>query len=361
MRESGYEIAHYRPEHESQVVGLLAGLWKGDSDTRARQFRWKYVENPGGDQPLGIVALRGGEVAGFRGYFANRYVIGQHGDSVNILHPGDTCVAPQHQNRGLSVAMGNLALHYDPTRYRLFMNMTCSRNSLPGYMKLGFQPLAQKTRLLRPGSSLLSGFVNRKAEIYWPRVPSAVEFGRFGNVVVANSPRPGDMAAILAEQKQDLPALRLLQDEEFFAWRYRNPAGRYVFYFLMDGERVRAFIVAGMAANSLTAEIVDYGEPDARRYRELLRFIHDSRHFAALSVYQYGVDESLGKALADSGFSTTHPVLRPFVKSPAHPRALPLLIRPIRKSFSDDDFLVRGIDMRKIDSWRLKPICSDGA
>ena len=135
MIYSDYEVTYLQPEHEAQVVDVLQHLWKHDPAVRKRLFRWKYIENPHADRPLGIVALHRDRVVGFRGYFADRFELAGHNDNIGILHPGDTCVDPDHRNKGLLVAMANLASQFDGSRYRLFMNMTCSKDSLPGYLK----------------------------------------------------------------------------------------------------------------------------------------------------------------------------------------------------------------------------------
>ena len=38
---------------------------------------------------------------------------------------------------------------------------------------------------------------------------------------------------------------------------------------------------------------------------------------------------------------------------------LPLLIRPVKHNYSDSEFFVEGLDLRKIENWHIKGICSD--
>jgi len=361
MTDTEYDITHFRPEHESQVLDLLSVLWKQDRDTRAKLFRWKYLENPNCDRPQGIVALHDGRVVGFRGYFVNRYVVDGSSGTVDILHPGDTCVDPSHRNKNLSVAMGALATQYDTSRFRLFMNMTCSKNSLPGYMKMGFQPLAKKVRLVRYGLNPLRWLEGRKAQVHRPLAESRVKFGRFGHILVSNSPLPEEMASTIDNEVRARAALRLHQDRAFFAWRYSNPAHKYVFYFLMDGNSVRGYVTVDASPNNLNGEILDYGERDAQTLRQLLTFIIRRGDFAALSIFGYAADEQVTRVLTDLGFATVHPLKRLVKKDTAEQLALPLLIRPIEKTFTANDFVINGIDVRQFDNWRLKSICSDAA
>lgn len=366
MTDTEYEIARFRPEHEAQVLEVLKELWPQGDATRARLFRWKYLENPHADGPLGIVALHNGRVVGFRGYFADRFVLDGHNDNIGILHPGDTCVDPAHRNKGLSVAMGKLAMQYDTRRYRLFMNMTCGKNSLPGYLQLGFKPLTKRVRLLRHGRNPLRWLLHTwlaepRAQAARPLTESRIGFGRHGPVLVTDSPRPADMASIIEDRGHTTAVLRLHQDQAFFEWRYRNPVRKYAFYFLLDGAAVRGYVVVGVSANNLGGEIVDYGGRDDRAIREIVSHIDRSRHFMALWVFSHGVDEQLRKVLTDLRFSAVRPWPTILKQGSTEQLAFPILIRPTARSFAEGDFMIDGVDLRQIDSWQLKPICSDGA
>lgn len=365
MTAGRYEIAHFRPEHLDDVLAVLADLWPYDRETSARLFRWKYLDNPHADGPLGIVALHRGRPVGFRGYFADRFTIGGQGGSIGILHPGDTCVLPDHRNQGLSVAMGKLASQYDKSRYCLFMNLSSSRNSLPGYFALGFQRLSNRILLLRYGRNPL-----RWAIAAWSRRPARagkrparnrIRLGQYGNIVAADAPRPAEMASIIAAEKHADSALRLQQDSAFFAWRYRNPVRRYAFFFLQDGHAACAYLALGVSPDGRSATILDYGETRNGALREILNHVCACNAFMALSALGYGVDGRLGAILGELRFTGVHTPQTLFEKGSVEELAPPILIRPIEHSFGDEAFRVGALDMRRIEHWRLKPICSDGA
>ena len=359
--DPGYRIADFHPAYEAQVVNLLGGLWRCDSETRSRLFRWKYFENPFRDGPLGVVAIHDDKVIGFRGYFANRYVLGSQATKLGVLQPGDLYVDPDHRNRGLSVAMGRHAMAFDTPEHRLFLNLSCSKASLRGNLALGFQPLAAKVRLTRHGHNPLDWWRSRKGKTRRPLEESRIRFGQFGNVQVADSPLPAAMASIAANQRHAEDAFHLQQDCTFFAWRYRNPARKYAFYFLVDDNDVSGYVAVHVSANNVFGHILDYGEYRERAVREILTFIISSRHFPALSVVSYGADEQPRQLFADLGFSTTHPLKKLKPKPSSEQAGVPVLIRPIQQSFSDSDLMINTVDIRRINSWRFKPICSDAA
>ena len=210
-----------------------------------------------------MVSLYKGEVAGFRGYFAARFEISEKDNNHVVLFPGDTCVHPAHRRKGLSVAMGNMAMKEYAQRYRLFFNTTCTRNSLPGYRRMGFLSLAPK---------------------------------------------------------------------------------RYV--------------VMGVSPNNQRAYILDYSGKTGSEYKEILRYVTKAKHFNIISIYDFCLNDALRRALKSLGFQT-HSLVRSIEKR--RHGELPLLIRPVQEAYDEEDFLTEGVDVRRIENWSLKPICSDAA
>jgi GNAT superfamily N-acetyltransferase len=361
----GYEIVRFEPGHFDGVLDVLAGLWPYERAFSVRLFRWKHLENPHLDAPLGIVALHGGRVVGYRGYFADRFESEVGGEGFVVLHPCDTVVSPDHRNRGLSVAMGKLALDFDPARYRLFMNLSAGDNSRPGYLALGFQPLAPRVLLQRHGRNpvnwLRGAWSRRREDPARPPPSRRIRHGRFGDILVADSPRPADMAAIVAAEPRDGAALRLVQDVRFFEWRYRNPVRRYVFFFRMEGDAASAYAALDVSHDGISGSILDYAEARAGALAEVLNFVCKRRDFVALSAFSYGVDARLASILRAMAFVPVHTPKTLLRGGSVEAQAPPILVRPIASRYGEEAFRVGTLDMRRIADWRLKPICSDGA
>jgi len=355
MTSSEYYITPYRPEFRTQVVSLLRPLWGHDGEGHGPYFQWKYEDNPYTESPLGIAALFQGQVVGFRGYFATRFEITGDNDALIVLCPGDTCVHPDHQRKGLSVAMGNLAMEEYAPKYRLFLNTTCTRNSLPGYLKMGFLPLAPKVYVTR--CSLL-GLVKHtlSAPERAPLEASWIQWGRFKNILVSASPRPEEMSSLVAGQDRKDGSIRLYQDEVFLAWRFGNPRNKYVFYYGMEGDSATGYVVMGVSPNNRRGYILDYAENNSSVIREILRYVIRAKHFDLLSIYDFCLDDTWRHTLKGLGFKT-HSLVR-IIERRIHGE-LPLLIRPVKEAFTESDFFIEGIDSRKIENWSFKPIFPD--
>jgi hypothetical protein len=352
MSSASYEITSYRSEWGPQVAELMVHLWGADVEANRAYLRWKHEDNPFASEPLAIAALHAGRVVGFRGYSPLPFRAG--GAEVVILCPGDTCVHPDHRMAGLSVKMGAAAMRLYGDRYPLFMNWSCTKPSLPGYLKLGFRELAAKEYLTHAGPLATLRY------LLAPRGPrplaqSRIAFGRSGAVEVTAAPRPAEMAALAADDAA-AGTLALRRDETFYAWRLANPRGKYVFYYLVRDSGPEGTVVIGLSPNNRRGFILDFAGGEGDALGEIVRFILRAGHFDLLSVYPFCLTERQRRTLENLGFGITG--VMPYLETRRNGR-LPLLIRPVVETFGEEDFLIEGVDTREIAAWSLKPIGSD--
>jgi len=364
MTADAYEIVRFRPEHREGVLAALASLWRYGPGLCEEFFQWRHVENPCAAGVLGVVALHRGAPVGFRGYMAGRFRA-DDGAEVGVLYPCDTVVAPEHRNQGLSVRMGRLASEFGQAGYRFFINLTAGRNSRPGYLSLGFEPLGKRVLWQRHGRNPFLWAVNawskRDDRAAAPAARRRIRFGRFGDILVADAPRPADMAAVIAVEQSDGAALRIRQDAAFFAWRYRNPVRQYAFYFRMEGDAACAYAVLEVSPDGRSGAIVDYGEAREGALRSVLDRVCGSGDFLALTAQGFGVDARLGKILGELGFRPVHTTKTLLRRGTVDALAPTVLFRPVASRFEEQDFRVGALDLRNPAHWRLKPVCSDGA
>ena len=178
---------------------------------------------------------------------------------------------------------------------------------------------------------------------------------------------PEQMASIVEQQGYPDGKLCLHQDRSFFEWRYSNSTHKYIFYFLMKGSMPAGYVVVDVGRNNQTAAIIDYAQVCDDAVERILRSIIRAEHFVMLSIFRYGLDPHLSQVLTGLGFSL-HVSGSRFTRWQRGLRGLrggrdvlPLLIRPVREVFSEQEFIVHGLDVRDISNWVLKPVCSDSA
>jgi hypothetical protein len=251
--------------------------------------------------------------------------------------------------------MGNLAMQEYADRHPLFLNLSCTRNSLPGYQRMGFLTLAPKASVARYSLFRLARYIlapNKQR----PLIAGNFALGRSGAVLVSDAPRPEEMAALIAAQTRQDARLRPYQDAAFFHWRYRNPQQKYLFYYLMQDGGISGYVVLRLSPNNRRGYILDYEGGSGSALLQLLAHIIKGKEFDVLSIPSYGVDAVLGPALKTAGFRANGLVR--IIEKRLHGE-LPVLVRPVKKDFAEDDLFIEGVDVRRIENWALKPICSD--
>lgn len=351
----GYEIVPYGPSMQDGVVDLLKYLWGDNKEGNLSYFKWRYDENPYADSPAGIVALHKGEVAGFRGYFATRWQVAGRNNNIIILCPGDTCVHPAHRLKGLSVKMGKAADREYSMRHKIFFNFSSTKKSMPGYRKMGFYPLVNKSYLTRYSLPGLVRFVLQEKKVIMPD-PGRVAFGKFGDVLVSDRPMPGEMSAVIAGQNQPAGRITLFQGEDFFRWRFNNGRNRYLFYYHIRDGITAGYVVTGMLPGSQRGYILDHAADEKGSLEAIFRHIINADHFDMLSAYDFSLNDSLSSILEELRFKKDGMVQKGerYLQGEC-----PLFIRPIDQRSVEEDWFIEGIDVRDISNWEIKGICSD--
>ncbi len=335
-----------------RVADLLRHLTHAASSWNRDYLTWKYLDNPFVERPLGIVAVVGREVVGFRGYYATPWQVPASSYEILVLSPGDTCVHPGHRRKGLSVEMGRAAMQELHPDYRIFLNMTAGASSAPGYLRMGFVPLHDKSRLT------LTSF-GRWARAL-PRLRGSplagVEFGEFGDIAVSPDPLHEEMGRVAMDPSSSEAKLTPLQDERFFRWYFRVPRMNHVFYYAREHGRVTGYVVLRVEEFGQRATIADYSRRSFAAVARILRFLARSRTFSLISIYSFTPNPELRRLLDQLGFRVdcAYERLRRRMN-----RVWPLFVRPVRVNPEDEDWFVERLDIREISSWEISEIRSD--
>jgi hypothetical protein len=222
---------------------------------------------------------------------------------------------------------------------------------------MGFLALGQKVFMTRCSLLGLMHYIPT-AQRSLPLSSSRIRFGRYGKVVLSNRPEPEAMSSIVAAHAETGATIRLSRDEVFFRWRFESPRSKNVFYYAMEGDRLTGYLVMGISPNNRRGYILDYAEEGAAAVEDILESVIEARYFDLLSIYDFCLDNTFRQRLKGKGFKT-HSLVR-IIERKLHGE-LPLLIRPVKETFEENDFFIEGIDSRKLENWSLKPICSDAA
>ena len=353
--ESAYQIVPYEARMGDGVVRVLRHLWGKDDDGNRAYFRWKYEDNPYRQGPPGVVALHHDTVVGFRGYFATRWAVANQGELL-VLGAGDTCVSPDHRRKGLSVALGEAALATCTKGARLLVNTSSSRSSAPGYRRLGFVPVADRTYLHRYSLPKLAWYVAAtklgiKASARRSAGASAC------GLVVSDVPDVEAMARLVAEAPAR-PALAIVRDKTLFAWRFANPRSRYLFYFLRPVGSLLAYVALRLPRGGRRGFVIDYAERSPGVLERLIPLVTKAGHADVFSVWACGTQPDDRVAFEHGGFRPGG-LLGAIDGKISGER--PILVRPSTARPSEADWFVHGLDVRKSSNWRFLELASDAA
>lgn len=368
MQHSGYQIRLFDSDHLADAVSLLTGtLWSTDRKLNADYFRWKYHDNPYANQPLGAVALHGKNVVAFRGYFASQWLFGNNGGKTATLVPGDAITHPDHQSKGLSLAMGELAMESFAGDYSHILNTTAVQSLIASYLRNGFVPLGymsfyRKSNLSRDVKVMVRGALNRgmgkngAATRILPLEESLISLGSFDDIQVARDPRPAEMVDVVSGDQSAQSRIKVLQDEIFFRWRFENPKGRYVFYYSGCKNALSGYLVMALSSDARQGFVIDYAEKEPGQIARIFDHIIDRREVDELNVLNISVSGPLGEILNARRFTSRgfHRLVKKWVYGER-----PVLVRPIRAGFSESDWFLGGLDVRDPNNWQLKPSCQD--
>jgi GNAT superfamily N-acetyltransferase len=141
------DVRPYSDKDELAVLELLdASLGGGPAGSRSPAFfRWKHVSNPFG-RSYAILAEHGDRVVGFRTFMRWRFVV--DGTPVSAVRAVDTATHPDYQGQGIFRRLTLAAIDELRADTDLVFN-TPNEQSLPGYLKMGWQRVTDVSIQLR--------------------------------------------------------------------------------------------------------------------------------------------------------------------------------------------------------------------
>lgn len=233
--KSPVSIRQYFPTDRGDVLELDETVW---NRTRSEAwFGWKYEENPYVPEPPVFVARADGRVVGARPFMGFRLRIGSGDKVLTALQPSDTMVHPEYRGQGIFTRMTEAALdYYTDRKPELCFNFP-NEMSWPGYRKLGWRAVEERTTYYRPQDleTLLSvktkerveRLVGRAAALgaqtlfdAWTRYGLSRENGEF--TVERETGVPGEKFTKLYQQHVP-EEIHVYRDEQFYEWRFASP------------------------------------------------------------------------------------------------------------------------------------------
>jgi hypothetical protein len=111
-------------------------------------------------------------------------------------------------------------------------------------------------------------------------------------------------------------------------------------------------VVVGQLKKSDTVFILDYTENDIGSFETILKRIRHTPSVVTLSIRTVNLSEPVSDVLKKLRFKDNN------IKNK---QLCPILVRPTTPNPVEDDWFLNGLDMRDINNWKLRGICSEWA
>lgn len=350
---SGLQIREYRREDLNQVAELQRFLMGPNIELNRKYLEWKYHQNPFSIQPRAIVALRGSDIVGFRGFVPTPW-LAPGPTRFDLLTLADTCVHLNHRRQGLFRSMTEASLAtYSACGFPAIINLSTSPHPAAGYIKMGWRSIGTHGSLLRttPMKLLRVLMGNMKG------LPASVLHpGTYGNLRVEDRPQPDSMASIASRCVSQPALFTLYRNVDFYNWRFRNPREIYRFAFLPSSGNPKVFLVLRGRAEDNSVSIVDWGATETSLIRKAILSLLGQKCCPSLCVWDSRPISADGTMWRELGFRDTSR-LKQLGKIRRAP--LPLLIRPTVPDPSPKDWVIEALAIDNIANWQILEACSD--
>lgn len=196
----------------SEILEVLkASLGETSSKKTKEVWRYKHVENPFG-KSLVLVAVENEKIIGVRALMRWKWQLGNQ--VFSAFRAVDTATHPEHQGKGVFKKLTLKAIEIAKEQSDYFIFNTPNTQSLPGYLKMGWEEVDKLKIRIIPVNPL-NWLTNKQPKIYEINNNSS------------NSQLPGLLSNYI-KLKVDENKLFTLKSPKYLSWRYENnPLQKY--------------------------------------------------------------------------------------------------------------------------------------
>lgn len=345
-------IKPYSAEYAEQCAALEKYLWNGDKDGREKRFKWEYTNCPNCEYPLSVIAVnKKNEVLGFRGYFVNKFNI--NGSVIKVAQLADTVVSNKARRMGIFQRMTDFSLDFLFGKgVYLILNLSPSWPPYYGYKKLGFEDLScfhSKYRFSL--KNLLVQKIGKKERKCWN--------GKKDNVLKKDGCHFYVCQKITDEILKKIESLKKASkissclNFDNIKWRTERPGKDYVYVYATNQTgKLKAFAMLGTSDYyTYHVGLVLYDDLKAMRFLWKM-FVREYKP-AIVAAWDFATDDDGHVFLSKSGFLSI-PFINRIRRNP------PVLLRTLQKNADGSlNWVINGVDIRKVENWTLSKLDHD--
>ncbi|MGM0573794.1 MAG: hypothetical protein ACQESL_08590 [Bacteroidota bacterium] len=347
MTNPDIHILRYDSKYKESILSLLGYLWRDLDETQQRElFTWRYLQNPFTTNPVIYLAIHQDRVIGFRGFVVHHFVKGQS-EPFPVFSPADTIIHPDYRGKGLFYRLNQSFfedVQFPGMNKGIILNLSSNEQSTPLNLKQGWQATDGLKRFglrfsFRNTLLIRSGLGNAE----WPKTSSIQ--GRGFQIGIGNTPRTAELAAFYLRNRPQ-NRLTLLRNASFYRWRYDDESGCYRFVYHYRHGELTGYLIIKKLSNTQYL-LWEYAAINPQVLRRMINKAIQKLRIPFLRTWVLSANDS--KWLWKCGFVAPPTRLWQLLGK----IRLPVLVRPVKERYQEEDFILEGLDIRSIENWQL--------
>jgi hypothetical protein len=350
-----YKIVKYRPEFKSQIIELQTHLWSPELAANTAYLEWKYEQNPYLDTPQIYLALYAGKVVGMRGMYGAKWEIGHPSQTLSVVCAGDSVTAPEHRKCGLYKRITRVALNdLANIGYSYLFSLSTGPVTLASSLSMDWRSVGSLQMMIREARQrTISSSKEQHSFPYLNRNVTERRLEVSPYVSIEGTARAKAMAE-LVEQVGNDGRIRHARDQQYFAWRFKNPLSQYRFLYWEDSSLDGYLVLqTSLYRDRTRVSIVDWEATNKQVRADLLQAAINLAGVEVLTIWSATLPDDAKMLLQNTGFTYLDEI------ESLKRHSLTILLRPVHDQMLNTDWVLdyrRSLDLT---NWDLRMIYSD--
>lgn len=346
------EIKPFSSEYAKQCADLEQYLWKEDEQGREARFDWAYSKCPANEKALCVIAVdENDEVMGFRGYFLNKYVIGNVETLVAQL--SDTVVSDKARRQGIFQKMTNYSLQYlKDNGVSSIINLSPSWPPYFGYKKIGFEDLHQFHSKYKFGIvNIIIEKILKKNRTKWSERNETTR--SINGLTLHINQGVDDYIIAQIINLSSTSRIHSTLNFDILKWRTMRPGKHYVYAYSVDKlGKLHGFMMF-RTTDYYHYDLGLFLSDDRDTFAQLFHLFKKEFKPATVAAWDFAIDEVSHKMLKRIGMVSI-PFINKIRKNP------PVLVRTLQTDKEGNlDWFINGVDIRKVENWQINKMDLD--